>query len=527
MSTLEQWPELQPLAARVAVGELDGEEAIAEIVEAIVRRETALGGRSSASLRAAAATAVAEDRVLMAMLRPAAPMRELFDEPASRGKGAGRSPSNVRLAPEPDDGGLELDDDIDDEPSPRARGRQSRASSRHEAPERAGARRIHPGVGVAIGAVAGGAIWWFLIRQTPCETFAHQVCLELSEPCSSGEVEGHLEKKAIAGATCESARAAADEAAAKAPSNLRARAYRDALIAALGFDPRTGEAPTAAAAADKAPVEPVMLARKLPSLPSLEIDEAYLWVSSGEAVLRLRSIGGTFEPIATAPAAREVSVTTDFVYWVARGADGIDAIYVDRKRGEYEPTLLATTPAKLGAVSCTLGSCAYVDLTDGAVWVASQDGTAPRKLVAGQMPAPTEVWIDEREVAWGVAGVGVVAIDVGGGAARVIAGAEAEVKALDGDGDAWFWIAAGALRSVARTGGDVATLVPSGAAAFAFDKSNVFAGDPTSGAINRVPRAGGAATALVGGQVGLEHVVVDAAAVYWTRAGELFRLPKG
>lgn len=540
VSTPELWPELQPLAARVAVGELDGEEAIAAIIDALVRREVAAGSHNSPSLRATVAAAVAEDRVLMAMLRPAAPMHELFDEPsAGRGKAAARSPSSVRLAPEPDDGSA-LADDFDDEPPPDAKGRSSRGASGrgasgrgasgrgasgHAAEEPSG-RRIHPGVGVAIGAVVGGGIWWFLIRQSPCEQFAHQVCIELAEPCSSGEVEGHLERKGTPGATCDAALVAAAEASSKAPSNRRPRAYLDALVATLGFDPRTGEAPPAAAASDRPPSEPVMLARKLPSLPSLEIDEAYLWVSSGEAVLRLRSVGGTFEPIATAPGARAVSVTTDFVYWVARAADGTEAIHVDRKRGEYEPTVLPTAPAKLGAVRCTLGACAYVDLTDGAIWVAAQDGTPPRKLVNGQAPAPSEIWIDDREVAYGVPGTGVIAIEAAGGTPRVVAGAEAEVKSLSGDAEAWFWIAAGAVRSVARTGGDVATLVPTGATAFAFDKTQVFAGDPASGTINRVPRAGGSVTPLVAAQPGIEHVVVDAAAVYWTRAGELFRIPK-
>jgi hypothetical protein len=538
VSTLDLWPELQPLAARVAVGELDGEEAIAAIVDAIVQREVALGGRNTPSLRASAAAAVAEDRVLMAMLRPAMPTRDLLDDVApGRGRAPGRAVSAVRLAPQPEDhehpgdtGAFgrdgELDDALDDDaPPPRTKGARARGGAARPV-ARAEGRRIHPGVGVAIGAVVGGAIWWFLIRQTPCETFARQVCLELAEPCSAGEVEGHLERKAVAGTTCDAALAAAGEAAAKAPSSRRPRAYLDALVATLGFDPRTGEAPPPQAASERPPSEPVLLARKLPSLPSLEVDEAYLWVSSGEAVLKLRSTGGAFEPLATAPGARAVAVTNDFVYWAARGADGSDAIYVDRKRGEYEPTVLPTTPAKLGAVRCTLGACAYVDLADGAVWVAGQDGTAPRKLVAGQSPAPTEVWIDDREVAYGVAGTGVIASPVEGGTPRVVAGAEAEVKHLEGDGDAWFWIAAGAVRSVPRGGGDVATLVPQGAVDFAIDKTHVFAGDATAGTIVKVPRTGGSATAVVSGQVGIEHVVVDAAAVYWTRAGDLFRLPK-
>ncbi|HET6582861.1 MAG TPA: hypothetical protein VFG69_05425, partial [Nannocystaceae bacterium] len=74
------WPELTALAHAVAVGELDGDEAIAAIVDAIVARELAQTTRTPgapaadvAALRRSAETTVRSDRVLMAMLRPLAP----------------------------------------------------------------------------------------------------------------------------------------------------------------------------------------------------------------------------------------------------------------------------------------------------------------------------------------------------------------------------------------------------------------------------------------------------------------------
>ncbi|MBL8948176.1 MAG: hypothetical protein JNK45_33690 [Myxococcales bacterium] len=221
-------------------------------------------------------------------------------------------------------------------------------------------------------------------------------------------------------------------------------------------------------------------------------------------------------------------MSTYLVSWAARGTDGNDSLWIDRKRGEYEPTVLATTPAKLGATHCTQGACAYVDLTDGAVWLAAQDGSAPKKLTGAQTPAPTEVWIDDREVAFAVPGspASLVVVAVEGGAPRVVAGAEADVKRLGGDAEGLYWLASGALRTVARAGGDVTTLVPAGITTFALDPARVFVGDAAAGTIAHVPRAGGATTPVVAGQVGLEHLVVDAAGVYWTRGGELFRLPK-
>lgn len=525
MPTPSPWPELQPLAARIAVGELDGDAAIAAIVDAIVRRELNEPGTPASArgaLHTEATQAVAADRVLMAMLRPVAPMRALESvlgpppraaaEPTPRPKARRGA---VRVAESPADASV---DDFGPAPELDAATYERGASG----------RRMTAIAGVAMGVVAGGLIWWFLLRETPCDMFARQVCLELSEPCSAGEVQQHLRAKAIDDAACTAAQAAGEAASGTAGPSKRGRAYETAIIAALGFDPRTGEPPVAAAVTERAPVEPTMLARKLPSLPSLVADEAYLYVSSGEAVLRLRSIGGQFESIATAPAGRDVAVSTDFVYWAARGTDGNDALWIDRKRGEYEPTVLATTPAKLGATHCTQGACAYVDLTDGAVWLAAQDGSAPKKLTGAQTPAPTEVWIDDREVAFAVPGspASLVVVAVEGGAPRVVAGAEADVKRLDGDAEGLYWLASGALRTVARAGGDVTTLVPAGITTFALDPARVFVGDAAAGTIAHVPRAGGATTPVVAGQVGLEHLVVDAAGVYWTRGGELFRLPK-
>ncbi len=548
MSVPSPWAELQPLAAQIAVGELDGEVAITAIVDAIVRRELATGASPSvaAAIRVEAARAVAADRVLMAMLRPIAAMRAVESVAGDRGADdwtdalppsrrradprASPRRGKVRLAPGVDAPGADApgaDAPGADAPGADAPGADASGDDRGPAAyERAqGGRRLTAIAGVVLGIVAGGGIWWFVLRQTPCESFARQACLELAEPCSSGEIEQHLRVKSIDDAACESARAAAELASSTAGSSKRSRAYEDALVAALGFDPRTGEVPPPRVTAEREALEPMMLARKLPSLPSLVADEAHLYVSSGEAVLRLRSTGGEFEILAPARGATELAVTADFVYWSAP-AEGGAALWVDRKRGEYEPATIVTAPAMLGASRCTQGACAYVDTTDGAVWLAAQDGTAPRRLTGPQAPAPTEVWIDGREVAFALPGASgsIAAIATEGGAVRVVAGAESEVRRLGGDDGAWFWIAGGALRTVPRGGGDVATLAPQGVTAYATDTADAYVADGS--AIARVPRQSGATTVLVANQLGVEHLVADASAIYWTRGGELFRVPK-
>lgn len=531
MPPLHAWPELQPLAQRIATGELDGDEAIEAIVEAIVARELQPHAPPAVvqAVRREALAAVHGDRVLVAMLRPV--LSPTADMAHAVGQ-LGRAPApgaRARAVAAVDDA---LDDDLDAELAPRRQGRGRGSSPEAAARETAGfeqaqaSRRITAIVGVAAGVLAGVAAWFLLLRQTPCERFARAVCFELAAPCAAADVEEHLRAKSVDADTCTTTLANAAEAAEAAGASKRGAAYERAVFDGLGFDPRTGEPPPPPAVEQvRGPVAPVMLARKLPPLLALVADEAYVYVSSGEAVLRLRSVGGQFEPLANAAAARDVAVTTDFVYWVAKGPDGVESIWVDRKRGEYEPTVVPTAPAKLGAVACTQGRCAYVDLTDGAVWTVAQDGSAATKLSGGLSPAPTSVWLDAEEVAWTVPGA-VAAMPVAGGTARVVAGAESDPHGLLGDAEGLAWISGGALRYVARKGGDVQSLVPSGVTAIAIDGTRAYAAKAGEGVIVAAPRAGGEVASIATGQSNLDRLVVDAAALYWTAGAELYRSPK-
>jgi hypothetical protein len=383
--------------------------------------------------------------------------------------------------------------------------------------------------GIAGGVVIGAAAWWLFIRETPCERFARQACLELASPCSVGDVENNLESKGIDDAKCDAVREAAQIASNDSTPSKRNRAYEKAVIDGLGFDPRTGEAPVAAPAeGEKAPATPVTLARGLPQLRNLVADEAYVYLGTDDAVLKLRSIGGQFETIAPARMPHDIVPTADFIYWRAQEPDGSWALWVDRKRGDYPPQQMNVAPAKPVVSRCILGLCAFVDATDGAVWTVAQDGTPAKKLSGPQTPAPGELWLDEREVAWAIPGAQgmVAAIAVEGGAPRVLAGAEADPRELLGDADALYWVAQGAVRRIARAGGDVATLLPSGGTALAVDSTRLFVGQGPSGTIVALPREGGTPTTLVSGQAGLGRITTDGGALFWERGGELLRLPK-
>lgn len=523
------WPELQPLAARIAVGELDGDPAIDAIVDAIVERELAAarGAADEVSVRREAIAAVRSDRVLMAMLRPvAAPAMEPMAAPERAA-----APRRGATVPTP-------------APAPRApTERKVRVAGLPSAPGDFGAepdesasylrtqrtRRGTALAGIAGGVVIGAAAWWLFIRETPCEHFARQACLELASPCSVGEVETHLDAKGIDDAKCIAVREAAQTASNEASPSKRNKAYERAVIDGLGFDPRTGEVPAAAPAeGERAPATPVTLARGLPLLRTLVADEAFVYLGTDDAVLKLRSIGGQFETIAPARMPHDIAPTADFVYWRAQEADGSWTLWVDRKRGEYPPQALVVAPAKPVVSRCVLGLCAFVDGTDGAVWTVAQDGTPPKKLTGAQAPAPDELWLDDKEIAWVIPGAqgSIAAIPVAGGTPRVVAGAEADPSELLGDADALYWIAQGALRRVARAGGDVASLLPSGATALALDSTQIYVAQGPAGTLAVLPKAGGAATTLVSGQAGMGRITVDGSAVYWERGGELLRLPK-
>lgn len=507
------WPQLQPLAERIAVGELDGDEAIAAIVEAIVERELGPGARGAVAdaVRRDALGAVRQDRLLMAMLRPLVPTP--IDDIGARPSGPRRS--SVRVRPDELDaaaGSFEHEADGGG-PDPYARVHTS--------------RRIVASAGVVIGIVIGLAAWWMLLRETPCEHLARQACLELSGGCSAAEIGKHLATAGIDDARCTTARDAAVAAANAVDPSKRARTYEKALVAELGIDPRTGTAPVASASEAPAPT-PVLLARGLPALASFGADEAFVYLAAGDAVLRLRSTGGTFETLAVTGAPSDVVATTDFVYWRARAADGTEGLFVDRKRGEYEPQAIPIAPAKPARARCIEGLCAFVDAADGSVAVVAQDGTPPRKLTGPATPAPTSIWLDDAEVAWAIGGPqGVVAaIGVAGGVSRIVAGAEQNPRELVGDASGLYWISDAGVRGVARAGGDVVTLSAQPAGAIAIDGQHVYAADPQAGTITAIARDGGGADVIVQGQAGVGRLALDGAAIYWEHQGELLRQAK-
>jgi hypothetical protein len=514
------WPELPALAHAVAVGELDGEEAIAAIVDAIVARELAQSARSPggpptdvSALRQSADSTVRSDRVLMAMLRPLAPSAP--PEPVA----APKRRESVRVrAPSPPA------DDLDLPPSSAI----TEAFPADDFASRQRMRTLVAGAAIVLGAVVGVGIWSMFLRETACETLARQICLDMPGGCSIGEIEGHLEAKGLDDARCEAVRELGNKAIVGLDPAKRGKAYERAIVGELGFDPRTGKPPAVEAAPDKKAPEPLVVATGVAQPTSLAVDDAFVFFATAQGMVgRVRSVGSTIDVIAQAIAPSDVVPTKDFVYWRANGPDGSGALWIDRKRGEYEPEILAVGTSKVGAAHCMQAECAFVDAVDGAIAAVAQDGTAPRKLTAGQQPPPSEVRISESEILWTSQGTpaAIASVPLAGGPVRLLAGNESKPRHLRLDETHAYWIADDGLRRVPRAGGDVETVVARPVVAFAIDGTRVVVTE-ANGTIAAVANTGGEPQALATGQAGAGWVAVDGAAIYWTAGDTVVRLPK-
>lgn len=536
------WPELTALAHAVAVGELDGDEAIAAIVDAIVARELAQATRTPggpaadvAALRRSAETTVRSDRVLMAMLRPLAPSAS--PEPArppARGPTVRVRRPEHRSGPEgredisePESDDLELSSRPFGAEMPSSRALAD-AYPNDDFAARQRMRRVIAGAAIVLGGVAGVALWAMFLRETPCERLARQVCLELTGGCSISELQDHIEAKALDAAQCDGVREAANTATAGVDGAKRGKVFERAIIEGLGFDPRTGKPPVAEAAPEKRAPEPLVIASGVTGATSFAVDEAFaFWTMGQGTVARVRNVGGTAEAIAQTVGASDLVPAADFVYWRAQGPDGSGALWVDRKRGTYEPQTIPVGTSKVGAAHCMQGECVFVDTVDGAISAVVQDGTAPRKLTGPQQPAAHEVRITESEVFWAVPGTpaAIASAPLAGGASRLLAGNEAQPRHLRVDESHVYWIAEGGLRRVPRAGGDVETVVARPIVGFALDGARAVISD-AGGTIAAVATTGGEPQMLANGQTGASWVAVDGAAIYWIAADSVVRLPK-
>ncbi|HET6584102.1 MAG TPA: hypothetical protein VFG69_11650, partial [Nannocystaceae bacterium] len=346
--------------------------------------------------------------------------------------------------------------------------------------------------------------------------------------CSFTELRGYIEAKGIDGATCDAVREGGNKATAGVDAAKRGKAYERAIVDGLGFDPRTGQPPVAEAGPEKRAPEPLVIATGVAGATSFAVDEAFAyWTSAQGLVAKVRNVGGTAETIAQAVAPSDLVVAADFLYWRAQGPDGSGVLWVDRKRGEYEPQTIAVGTSKVGAAHCMQGECAFVDTVDGAISAVVQDGTAPRKLTGPQQPAAHEVRITDSEVFWAVPGTpaAIASAPLAGGASRLLAGNEAQPHHLRVDESHVYWIADGGLRRVPRAGGDVETVVARPIVGFALDGARAVISDG-AGTIAAVAATGGEPQMLATGQAGASWVGVDGAAIYWTTADAIVRLPK-
>lgn len=519
-SVTTTWPELPALAHAVAVGELDGEEAIAAIVDAIVAREIGLGARAPggaptdvAALRRSTEATVRGDRVLMAMLRPLAPSAppEPLPPPSSRRE-------SVRVRRDPVDADLDV-------PPPRV---SADGFPADDFAARQRTRRLVAGAAIVLGGVVGVGLWSLFLRDSACDTLARQVCLEMPGGCTIAEIERHFDEQKLDDAKCDAVREASNAAVQGVDGVKRGKVYERAIMDALGFDPRTGKPPVVEVAPEKKAPEPLVIATGVAAPTSFAVDEAFVFFTTQDGrVARVRNVGSTADPIAQAVAPSDIVPTVDFVYWRANGPDGSGALWVDRKRGTYDPQTIAVGTSKVGAAHCLQGECAFVDTMDGAVAVVAQDGTAPRKLTAAQTPAPHEVRIVDGEVVWAAPGApsAIASAPSAGGPVRLLAGNESQVRHLRLDETHVYWVADGGLRRVPRAGGDVETVVAKPVVAFAIDGARVVITD-AAGTIAAVANTGGEPQTLAAGQAGVGWVAVDGAAIYWTAGDSIVRLPK-
>lgn len=192
--------------------------------------------------------------------------------------------------------------------------------------------------------------------------------------------------------------------------------------------------------------------------------------------------GGNVIDIVMAPAAVDLTVAGNYVYWT-RDPDDVQRVPVDGLPEGGAPDLLS-----MNTLACGI-------TTDGAnvYWVARQDGYIKRSdldfsnetpLAIGDIP--WDIAVDASHVYWTEQGSGKVmmASKVDGSGAKELASGQNKPQGIAVDGAAVYW---------ANTGG---------------------------GTISKVPIGGGTITVLASGQSSPINVAVDAKSVYWTAKGD-------
>ena len=501
------WRELAQL---VAAGDLRGDAAEEAVVDLITASEVGRRDhpRVRFEIREQVRAVVREDRELLALLHErsegdARPEPAVVVHDRKRARVPRRERSGRPAKPEPDTDGVDAF----------AAG-QTR-------------RRVLTAVGVVV-ALVGGVTAWTALREKPCESLARKICLALDE-CRSSTVRASLKSEGIDDARCEATKAAIDQALAGVDPAKAQGVFTRVMTQELGFDPR-GVA-EAKPAKDGRAREPATIVEGVATLGDLFADEAHLlWTRQNPpGVFRVRSIGGTPEPLSEHPDPIDVFATQDFVYWVSRGPTG-GTLWTDKKRGEYEPMPIEVegfTPLRAAFMGPEL---AFVDAATGAIVIAAVAGGEPRVVAAGELPPPRAIAGDDAHVFW-VTGAGAVMMAArSGGDTRVLAQGQRDCVTLMPDATHLYWIdrGQGSLVRVPKTGGALETLVSGrpGLWDLALDGQRIYATDRDAGMVICITKSDAALTVIAEGLAQPTAIVVDGAAVYWEAGGMIARLPK-
>ncbi len=220
------------------------------------------------------------------------------------------------------------------------------------------------------------------------------------------------------------------------------------------------------------------------------------WVSYSETGVARRAPvgGGPVEDLAPAPAARELFVGQDFMWWTGEPDDVWRAPRAGLADGGA-PDLLTNNVLSNGITADDTGVY-WVNRFDGRVKKANH--ALGNETILANGDVPWDIVVDATRIYWTEQG------------SKPGAGKVMSASKIDG---------AGATMIAAE---------PRGPQGLAIDASRVYWANKVEGTIKSAPLAGGAVSVLAAGQAHPVNVAVDGTFVYWTSMGgdAIVKIPK-
>lgn len=275
--------------------------------------------------------------------------------------------------------------------------------------------------------------------------------------------------------------------------------------------------------------EPVVLA-PVGAMGFLTIDDAFVYFTDTNAgrVAKVPLCGGEVTTIATLQTMPlGIAVNAANVYWANQGnlfSNG--SVVFAPKTGGSAVTLASNQAAPWPVAVDEDAAYWWTHNGAGAIWRVPVGGGSPTELAADGGFAALS--LDDDHVYWAFETVGRVA-KIGGEPEIYahITGSIGWCVAVD-DTDVYWTTYVGTLQKVAKTGGSVTTLTPSGyQRCLALDETHVyFTQDaaPNFGVL-RVPKAGGDVE-LLAADPAPSSIAVDAQNIYWTGVDGIMRMSK-